>query len=94
MSSYMKQWMEYENYACDKYYVVVFEREGTFVQKSITGILLSLGGGGVTLLSDDGMWFVKMKDVVFMKPAKPKIETLSPEYRQILSKIGYEDNYV
>ena len=91
MNNYMTQWMEYENYACDKYYHVVFEKEGSYVQKRISGILISLFGGNITLLSDEGMWIIKLKEVVFMRPAKPNMETLSEEYKNILNSIGYKD---
>ena len=91
MINYVNQWMEYENYACDKYYHVVFEKEGSYVQKRISGILASLGGGSVTLLSEEGMWIIKLKEVVFMRPAKPNMETLSEEYKQILNKLGYDE---
>ena len=91
MNNYMDKWMEYENYACDKYYHVVFEKEGSYVQKCVSGILVSLLGGNITLLTDEGMWIIKLKEVAFMRPAKPKMETLSEEYQRILNKLGYEE---
>ena len=78
-------------YACDKYYHVIYDRDRCGYEQRVEGLLLNYASGSVVLLSDKGMYHIKYKDIVFMKPIEPPVDKLSEEFKELL-KFFKEDN--
>ena len=76
-------------YACDKYYLVVYDFEGNrLTEKRATGILLNYRGGDISLLAQDGIYDIRHEDIVYIRPVKPNVITLNDEYKEILKEFG------
>lgn len=71
-------------YACDKYYLVIYDREHCGYEQKVEGLLLNYVSGNVVLLADKGMYHIKYRDIVFMKPIEPPVDKLSEEFKEIL----------
>lgn len=71
-------------YACDKYYHVIYDRDHYGHEQRVEGLLLNYASGNIVLLSDKGMYHIKYKDVVFMKPIEPSMNKLSEEFKEVL----------
>lgn len=78
-------------YACDKYYLVIYDRGHCGHEQRIEGLLLNYASGNVVLLADKGMYHIKYKDIVFMKPIEPPVDKLSEEFKELLKSFK-EDN--
>jgi hypothetical protein len=78
-------------YACDKYYLVIYDREHCGHEQRIKGLLLNYASGNVVLLADKGMYHIEYKDIVFMKPIEPSVDKLSEEFKELLKSFK-EDN--
>lgn len=78
-------------YACDKYYFVIYDREHCGYEQRVEGLLLNYASGNVVLLADKGMYHIKYKDIVFMKPIEPPVDKLSEEFKELLKSFK-EDN--
>lgn len=78
-------------YACDKYCLVIYDREHCGHEQRIEGLLLNYASGNVVLLADEGMYHIKYKDIVFMKPIEPSVDKLSEEFKELLKSFK-EDN--
>lgn len=78
-------------YACDKYYHVIYDREHYGHEQRAEGLLLNYASGNIVLLSDKGMYHIKYKDVIFMKPIKPPVNKLSEEFKGVLESFKESD---
>lgn len=78
-------------YACDKYYYVIYDRDRCGYEQRVEGLLLNYASGNVVLLSDKGMYHIKYKDIVFMKPIEPPVDKFSDEFKELLKSFK-EDN--
>ena len=78
-------------YACDKYYHVIYDRDHYGCEQRVEGLLLNYAGGNIVLLSDKGMYHIKYKDVVFMKPIEPPMNKLSEEFKDVLESFKESD---
>lgn len=74
-------------YACDKYYLVIYDREHCGHEQRIEGLLLNYASGNVVLLADKGMYHIKYKDIVFMKPIQLPLNSLNKEYLKLLKTL-------
>lgn len=83
----MDKWYKAEIYACYKYYSVSYEIEGSYMPRTIKGVLLSLACGKATLLTENGVWMIALKDINYMQPSVPKMEIFSAEYRVMLKEL-------
>jgi len=78
-------------YACDRYYQVVYSLGQYDVEQSVHGLLLNYYSGNVVLLSEKGIYHIKYKDIVFMRPVEPLTNKLSREFNELLESFR-EDN--
>jgi hypothetical protein len=83
----MDKWHKAEYYACYKYYSVSYEIEGSYMPRTIKGVLLSLALGKATMLTENGVWIIPLKDIKYMQPSVPKMEIYSKEYQVILREL-------
>lgn len=81
------KWYMAEDYACYKYYSVSYEIEGTYISRTVRGVLLALACGKVALLTENGISMIPLRDVKYMQPSKPKMEMFEKEYQEILKKL-------
>jgi hypothetical protein len=79
-------------YACDKYYRIIYDREHCGWEEIAEGLLLNYASGNVILLSDKGMYHIKNTDIVFMRPVAPRIDKLSEEFKEILESFKKDSN--
>ena len=84
----MKDMFKAFDYACDKFYYVIYNKYG--VEQRTEGLLLNYTGGDIVLLSESGIYHLKHKDVLFMKPFNPPMDRLSEEFKDLLKY--YMDN--
>lgn len=56
------------NYACNKFYRVVYNNDIYKEERIVRGILLNCHGPFLVLLGEDGMYYIKHKDVLLMEP--------------------------
>lgn len=80
----MKDMFKAFDYACDKYYSVIYDRERCGYEQRVEGLLLNYASGNVVLLSDKGIYHIKNKDIVFMRPIEPRMDKLSKEFKDLL----------
>ena len=78
-------------YACDKYYYVIYEIDRCGCEQNVEGLLLNYAGGNIVLLSNKGIYHIKYKDIVFMKPIEPRMN-LSEEFKEILELFKKDNN--
>lgn len=78
-------------YVCDRYYHVVYSLGQYDVEQSVHGLLLNYYSGNVVLLSEKGIYHIKYKDIVFMRPVEPLTNKLSKEFNELLESFR-EDN--
>ena len=78
-------------YACDKYYHVIYDRDHYGHEQRVEGLLLNYASGNIVLLSDKGMYHIKYKDVVFMKPIEPPMNKLNKEFKEVLESFKEND---
>ena len=77
-------------YVCDKYYIIDYNRCGDI--QTAKGFLINYYGGNVVLLSEEGVYHIKYKDIVFMRPTKmPNLDKFNEGYQNLL-KLLQEDN--
>lgn len=60
------------NYACDKFYNVVYKNDIYCDERTVKGILLNCHGPFLVLLSEKGMYYIRHKDVLLMEPIPMK----------------------
>ena len=85
----MKNLFKAFDYACYKFYYVIYNRNGLAEQR-VKGLLLNYTGGDVVLLSENGIYHIKYRDIIFMKPFAPPMDRLSEEFKNLLNY--YMDN--
>ena len=95
MKDYGELYKEAFEYACYKYYKVFYSSEcyGRAEQKA-EGLLLDYcgNGNGIILLAEEGIYHIKCKDIILMKPAKP-MRNYSEAMYKILLKAFTEKEY-
>lgn len=84
----MKDIFKAFDYACHKFYYAIYNRYG--FEQRVEGLLLNYNGGDVALLSENGIYHLKCKDILFMKPFDPPVNRLSEEFKSLLKY--YIDN--
>ena len=62
------------DYACDKYYSVIYDREHCGYEQRVEGLLMNYTGDNIILLSDKGIYHIKYRDVNYIKDAKTDSE--------------------
>ena len=77
-------------FVCNKYYHVVYRRDFLDPDQSVNGLLLNYSGGNVVLLSEKGIYHIKYRDVVFMRPIEPPTNKLSEEFCAWMDSIKEE----
>ena len=77
-------------YVCDKYYLIEYSYSG--FTNAVRGLLLNYYGGNIVLLAEEGIYYIKYKDIRFMKPIKTlQLEKLDEKYQKLI-KFLQEDN--
>lgn len=71
-------------YACDKYYFIIYDRRHCGDEQRVEGILLNYVSGNIVLLSENGIYHIPYKDILFMKPIIPIIEKFNKEYADVV----------
>lgn len=79
-------------YACDKYYYVIYDINNCGCEQNAEGLLLNYAGGNIVLLSNKGIYHIRYKDIVFMKPIEPRLDKLSEEFKEILELFKKNSN--
>ena len=84
----MCNWSKLNDYIFDKYYCVIYEPNYCYsctdYGQKIEGILLNYNSGNIVLLSEHGIYHIKYKDIIFMKPIEPPMDKLSKEFKKFL----------
>ncbi|MBR5796374.1 MAG: hypothetical protein IKY26_09540 [Erysipelotrichaceae bacterium] len=70
------------DYACYKFYYVIYNRYG--VEQRVEVLLLNYTGGDTVLLFEKGICHIKYKDIIFMKPFEPPMDRLNEEFKSLL----------
>lgn len=81
------KWYIFENYACNKYYSISYEFEGSGMPRNAKGVLISLACGNVIVLCENGMFVIPLKDIKNIQPSKPKMESFGKEYQEVLKQL-------
>ena len=81
-------------YACNKYYYVIYDRDRCGYEQRVDGILLNYTGSNIVLLSEKGMYHIKYKDIIFMKPIEPRMDKLNKEFKVLLESFNNNDPVV
>ena len=76
-------------YVCDKFYYVIYKRYDE--EQRAEGLLLNYASGDIVLLSEKGIYHIKHKDIIFMKPFEPPVYRMSEEFKRLLESFD-EDN--
>ena len=89
-SNFVKKETAICEYACDRYYIVDYNHDGyTLTTK---GFLLNYYNGNVVLLAENGIYHLKYKDIVFMKPIQLPLGIFNKEYLELLNTLReYEE---
>lgn len=70
-------------YVCDRWHTIEYNHCG--LHATVSGLLLNYNGGNIVLLSEEGIYHFKYKDIVFMKPAKmPPLDKFNKEFQDLL----------
>jgi hypothetical protein len=83
----LDKWFIVENYACNKYYSVSYELEGSYTPRNVKGVLISLACEKITLLCEGGMFVIPLKDVKYIQPSTPRIEAFCQNYQKVLKQL-------
>lgn len=87
---YIKREQAVCNFACGRYYLV--EYKYCDVVLDVKGLLENYYGGNVVLLAEDGIYHIKYKDIVFMKPLKmPSLDKFNERYQELLKALQEDD---
>ena len=76
-------------YACNRYYIVEYNHDG--YNSTVKGFLLNYYNGNIVLLAEDGVYHLKYKDIIFMRPARVFSLDKYPEYREVLKKLQVKE---
>ena len=81
------------DYACDRYYLVIYDRGHSGYEQNVEGLLLNYTSDNIILLSDKGIYHIKYRDVVFMKPIdiEPRMDKFSEGFKELLKFLKRED---
>ena len=78
------------NYVCGGYYIINYNHCGVVL--SVEGLLEHYCKGNIILLSEDGLYHIKIKDVVLMKPIKmPSLDKFNERYQELLKTLQEDD---
>lgn len=55
---------------CDRYYFVEYRHVD--IEEIVTGLLLNYNSGTIDILSENGIYHIDYRDILFMKPIKEK----------------------
>ncbi len=78
-------------YVCDRYYHVTYDRDAMGREQFAQGLLLNYCSGNIVLLSEKGIYHIKYKDIIFMKPIEPLINKFNKDFKELLESFK-EDN--
>lgn len=74
------------NYAYGGYYAIDYNRYGTTL--TAQGFLWHYHSGNVVLLSEDGIYHMRYRDILFMAPVKnPPLDRFNERYRKLLEEL-------
>ena len=71
------------NYACNKFYRVIYKNDICCDERIVRGILLNCHGPLLVLLCEKGMYCIRHKDVLLMEPI-PMTFRMNEEYRSVV----------
>lgn len=82
-SKFIQQETAICEYVCNKYYAIQYNHDG--YKSTVKGLLLNYYSGNVVLLSEDGIYHLKYRDIIFMKPVNIlSLDKFNPEYKELL----------
>ena len=87
-SKYLGRFAIINSYICDKFYHVVYKRE--LDEKKVNGVLLNYNGGTIDLLTEDGIYHIEYRDIVFMRPVKMPKDKINEEFNELLKALKIE----
>lgn len=70
-------------YVCNKYYHIEYKTENRLMEGVAKGLLLNYASGNVVLLSEEGIYHIKYKDIIFMKPILNITDKLTKPFIEI-----------
>lgn len=76
-------------YICDRFYYVIYKRYD--IEQRVEGLLLNYASGNIVLLSENGIYHIRYKDIVFMKPFEPPMYRLSKEFKSLLESFKNDE---
>ena len=71
------------DYACDKMYRVIYNTHDSNNERATVGMLINCHGPLIVLLSENGLHYIKHKDIQFMSPI-PMPKKLCDNYRHVI----------
>lgn len=85
IGKHMRHLDRISEYVCGRYYRVVFKND--YLEKSISGLLINYAGGNIVLLSEEGIYHIKYKDIISMHPIKVfNFKEFNDDYREIIEE--------
>jgi hypothetical protein len=92
-TNFMKRETSICKYVCDRYYIVDYNYYGC--ETTVKGLLLNYYSGNIVLLSEEGIYHIKYKDVLFMKPIKmPSLDKFNEGYQELLKVLQEDGNRI
>ena len=87
---YIKRERAVCNFVCGRYYLVEYKYCDVILD--IKGLLENYYGGNVILLAEDGVYHIKYKDIVHMRPVKmPSLDKFNERYQELLKSLQEDD---
>lgn len=91
LNKFTKQNADIGSYVCNKHYIVNYNHNG--YEEACAGFLLNYYGGNIVLLSEDGVYHIEYKDIVFMKPGRIKsLDKFNIEYQNLIKILQNKDD--
>lgn len=89
-SNFIKKETSICEYVCGRYYAIDYNHNG--YTSIVKGLLLNYYNGNIVLLAENGIYHLKYKDIVFMKPIEPHMDKLSKEFKEMLESFKGDNN--
>lgn len=84
-SNFVKRETAICEYVCDRYYIVDYGYKGDTL--TVKGFLLNYYNGNIVLLAENGIYHLKYKDIVFMKPVQLPLGVFNNKYLELLKTL-------
>lgn len=89
-TDYIKREQTVCNFVCGRYYLVEYKHCDCVL--GVKGLLENYFGGNVVILAKDGIYHIKYKDIVHMRPVKmPSLDKFNESYQVLLKALQEDD---